>query len=146
MSALPRATARWESELPSPRASQQRAAISTSSSAMPARAKPDTEVWVIIASSMLVTLQTWIGRPSAVAPPPRMDIFNGGTPRITPGVQRDLAAWAAKVALMLDAYEPGLAACSSGQYRWMYQHHTPPPDWYVWIGAFAGSPTIGGHH
>lgn len=88
----------------------------------------------------------WMNDLELRARPIITDIFNGGSPRITPGMQRDLAAWAAKVALMLDAYEPGLSACSGEQYRWMYQHHTPPPDWYVWIGAFAGSPTIGGHH
>ena len=74
------------------------------------------------------------------------DIFNGGKPRVTPGIQRDLAAWTAKIALMLDAYEPGLAACSVAQYRWMYGHQTPPPDWHVWVGAYAEPPTIGAHH
>lgn len=90
--------------------------------------------------------QGWMNDLENAVRPVLQEIFTGGTPRITPGLQRALAAWAAKVALMVDIYEPSQAACIPEQYHWMYLHHTPHPDWYVWIAAYGGPPTVEVQH
>ena len=71
MSAVPRATERWESELPMLRLSQQRPARERRRSSCPMRTNPDTLVWASIAASTRSMAETWMGLPSTVAPSPR---------------------------------------------------------------------------
>jgi hypothetical protein len=88
----------------------------------------------------------WMGDLENLVRPVIQDILTGGAPLITPELQQALAAWVAAIALMVDIYEPSQSACSSDQYHWMYLHHTPPPDWYVWIAAYGGPPTVEVQH
>jgi hypothetical protein len=75
----------------------------------------------------------------ANARPTMIEIFEGGSPRLTYRNQRALAAWGWKTAAMITLLADKESRCVwPKEYAWFREKKTPPPRAAVWVGAYDG--------
>ena len=70
-------------------------------------------------------------------------IHNGTKHSITPKEQAVLASWASKTAVVIQYMDPN-PIVPEYRRKWLYNHHTPPPDTSVWIARYNGASIASG--
>lgn len=53
--------------------------------------------------------------------------------------QSVLATWASKTAMVAEYSKPIEDGITQGERTWLMEKQTPPPKWFVWIGAYHGT-------
>ncbi|THD53624.1 MAG: hypothetical protein E8A46_10360 [Bradyrhizobium sp.] len=78
----------------------------------------------------------WMSDLQSAAKPIIIPLIAGKSINLTLENQKILAAWAAMSVICAEYFYPKSAAVSVTARRWLYQTHTAPNDFRIWIGDF----------
>ena len=91
---------------------------------------------------------TWMNDVDKAALPYLAEMIRGRPTTLGPSAQAKVAAWIAKVAVTSrPAHLPfgsqkTPAPIAKAWTDWLYTHHTPLPDWHVWLARYDGSEPV----
>jgi hypothetical protein len=78
----------------------------------------------------------WMSSLQTAAKPTLIPLITGKSINLTLERQKILAAWSAMSVICAEYFYPKSAAVSVTNRRWLYQTHTAPNDFRIWIGDF----------
>jgi hypothetical protein len=81
----------------------------------------------------------WISRIDDDARHAITPLIQGASTLVSQAMQRDIAAWFTKIAMVGDAIHPTRSVVQSAHRTWMMNRRIPPPHWEVWIGSYDGT-------
>jgi hypothetical protein len=65
--------------------------------------------------------------------------IQGAEAFVTQAMQRDIAAWLTKMAMVGDTVNPNKSVIMQEDRTWLKDYRMPPKNWEIWIGCYEGT-------